>query len=440
MPSSTSRPTCLPVVCLISCCAVAAAAQAKNWPQWRGPTSNGISTETGIATEWSPMKNVLWKAPLPGQAGSTPVIWDDRIFLTSVDKDNLLLMCFSTEGKKLWQQTVGHGDRMVRGDEGNAASPSPLTDGKLVWAMMANGELGCYTVDGKEVWKLDLDEVYGPLSIAFGMTSTPVHDNDRLYLQLIHGDGDAKTDDARILCLNARTGAKNWIRKRVTGAYNENEHSYASPMLYDDGKLKLLITHGADFTIAYRLEDGQEFWRCGGLNPHDDPDRRYHPTLRFVASPAAVNGMVVIPTAKNGPIFAVRPDVPGDITDNPQAHLWKRMQNTPDVPSPLIHDGIVYLCRENGDLLCLDGKTGEQLYLARTHRMRHRASPVYADGKVYLSSRDGVISVVQAGRQFKLLARNKMEDSITSSPVISNGVLYLRTFGALWAIRELREK
>jgi outer membrane protein assembly factor BamB len=301
--------------------------------------------------------------------------------------------------------------------------------------MMADGALACYDFEGKEIWKLKLEERFGRFNIAFGMTSTPVLYEDRLLLQLIHGDGSARTQEALVAALNKLTGETLWRRDRVTQASNENEHSYASPVLYDDGKTAFLITHGADYTIAYDPADGNEVWRLGGLNPQNDPARPYHPTLRFVASPAAVPGMVVIPTAKNGPVFAVRPNFKGDITNSEEARLWIRPSNTPDVPSPLIHDGLVYLCRENGNLICLDAQTGEELYEERTSRDRHRASPVYADGKVYTTARDGKVSVVKAGRTFELLAQNDLGEPITASPAIANGTLYLRSFDALWAIR-----
>jgi outer membrane protein assembly factor BamB len=409
--------------------------KAGNWPQWRGPAGNGISTEKNLPTEWSRTKNVAWRVDLPGSAGATPAIWGDRIFLTSVDGDALVLLCLSTEGKPRWQQVVGEGNRIVNNGEGNMASPSPTTDGQHVWATMATGAIGCYTVAGKEVWKMNLQDRYGKYNIAFGMSSTPVLDDNRLYLQMIHGDGRASTQEAMVVCIEALTGEGIWKQDRVTLATRENEHSYASPIMYNDGKRKYLISHGADYTIAHRLDDGREIWRLGGLNPHDDPQTRYHPTLRFVASPAANEGMIVIPTAKDHPVFAIRGDLRGNLIASSRTLLWQRPK-TPDVPSPLIKDGLVYLCMaNNGNLYCIEAKTGKELYRKRTHVNLHRASPVYADGNIYLTSRDGIITVVKAGREFQLVAQNDMKESISASPAISNGTLYLRTFAALWAIR-----
>jgi outer membrane protein assembly factor BamB len=406
---------------------------AENWPQWRGPSSNGISSEKNIATRWSPTSNIAWKLALPGQGGATPCIWGGRIFVTAVADSRPVLICASTQGKKLWERTIA--DSRVGENQGKMAAPSPTTDGKHVWALFANGDLACFDIEGNPVWQASLRKRYGAISYGFGMTSTPVLAGNRLLVQLIHGDGRPNTQEAVVIGLDAATGEDVWKRERVTQASNENEHSYASPVLFDDGKRKVLITHGADYTIAYAPEDGREVWRLGGLNPRNDPRRRYHPTLRFVASPAAASGIIVAPTAKNGPVFAIRTGLDGDLTGDAQAHLWKRGSNTPDVPSPLIHGGLVYLCRENGNLICLDAETGEEVYQERTHRQTHWASPVFADGHIYLSARDGRVSVVKAGREFKLVAQNDLDDDLLASPAISDGTLYLRTFGALWAIR-----
>ena len=248
--------------------APAAVLTAENWPSWRGPTGNGVSNERNVPVEWSREENVAWRLPLPGAAGATPVVWGERIFLTSEVGEDLVLLCVSTRGRELWRQKVSTGSRTVRDDEGNYASPSPVTDGRHVWSMMGTGDLGCYTVEGEPVWKVDLQERYGEFNIQFGMASTPVLHAGRLYVQLIHGDGDASTHEAVVACLDAATGEGVWQSPRVTGAHTENEHSYASPILYNFGDLELLITHGADYTIAYRLENGEEVWRMGGLNPH----------------------------------------------------------------------------------------------------------------------------------------------------------------------------
>lgn len=415
---------------LLLALAIMRPAAAENWPQWRGARLDGISGETNLPTTWSKTDNVAWRLPMPGPAGASPVVWNDRIFVTSADGDELVLLCVSTAGEPLWRKVVDRGDTVVRNGEGNSASPSPCTDGIHVWATMTSGAIACYTVDGDKVWSFNLQDRYGKYKIQFGMTSTPVLDNGRLYLQLIHGEGNPNTREATVVALDAASGKEIWKQGRPSDARDECEHSYASPVLYRDGEREYLLTHGADYVVAHRLEDGSEIWRCGNLNPKGD----YNPTLRFVASPVAVPGTIVVPSAKRGPVFCIRPDVTGDITGREPAFFWKRPKGTPDVPSPLVYDGLVYLYDENGILTCVDAKTGEEFYQQRTSGGRHRASPVYADGKIYLAARSGVITVVRAGREFDILSQNDVGEEITASPAISDGRIYLRTFDALYAV------
>jgi outer membrane protein assembly factor BamB len=418
----------IPLVAVVLLFALLGGADASNWPQWRGVGFDGLSDETGTPVEWSATKNIAWRLALPGPAGATPVVWGDHIFLTSVDGQDLALIAADTKGHQLWAKAISTGNRSIRGDEGNFASPSPCSDGEHVWAMVGTGVLACYDFAGKESWKIDLQERFGRFGIQFGMASTPVLDGDRLYLQLIHSAG------SKVIALDKRTGEAIWQQRRPTDARDESEQSYASPIIYRDSQREMLLSHGGDYIIAHRLTDGAEIWRCGGLNPKG----RYNNTLRFIASPAAATDLIVVPSAKNGPVLALRPDGEGDITNVAAAHWWTQPQNTPDVPSPLIHDGLVYLCRENGELMVLDAKSGERCYNHRLHPDRYRASPLYADGKLYFASRDGTITVVKAGKQFEALATNAMGENMTASPVIANGTLYLRTFDALYAIRDTR--
>jgi outer membrane protein assembly factor BamB len=404
--------------------ALCQSAAAENWPQWRGPSYDGISKETNLPTKWSATKNIAWKLPLPGMGGATPAIWGERIFLTSQDGNDLVLMCVSTKGKVLWKRKLGTGNRIARGDEGNGASASPSTDGKHVYAFVGSGELGCFDFKGKQIWKIDTQERYGKFNIQYGMHSTPLLYGDRLYLQLIHSGG------AWVVAINKANGKDVWKVERKSDGHDECEHSYASPCIWRNGKEAYLVTHGNDYAIAHNLKDGSEIWRVGDLNPKD----RYNATLRFVASPVACSDLIIVPSAKNGPVVAVKPGARGMVKTGNRFEQWRMPSNTPDVPSPLVQGGLVYLCRENGVLLCLDARTGKKIYGERTHDQRHRASPVYADGKIYLTARDGIVTVVQAGRKFKILATNRLPDEMSASPAISGGRIYLRGFKALYAI------
>lgn len=412
----------------------AAVAAGENWPQWRGPRADGTSQEAKTPTSWSKTENIAWRLPLPGPAGSTPVVWDDRIYLTSAageSKEDLALLCIGTDGKVLWQQIVATGSKNVRNDEGNFASPSPATDGQHVWCLFGTGDLACYTKDGQPVWKLNVQDRYGQLKIQFGLASTPVLDRGRLYVQLIHGDMRSKEQEARVVCLDAATGSEIWQTGRPSDGTFECKHSYASPTIYRDNQREFLLTHGQDYIIAHDLADGRELWRCGDLNPKG----KYEPTLRFVASPLAVPGYIVVPTAKNYGVVCLKPDGRGDITDNPAHTRWKWTSSTPDVPSPLLVDGLLYFCRENGNLIVAEAGTGKEIYTQPTTRDRHRASPVFAGGNVYLTARSGVVTVVRAGRKFEVVAKNDLGEPTSASPVFSAGRLYLRTFDALYAIQ-----
>lgn len=413
--------------CLIPFSNFITKAQAEDWPRWRGPRNDGTSTETGLPASWSKTENIKWRVELPGPAPSTPIIWRDRIFLTATSGSSLVLMGLNTDGKILWQKTLGSGNYEIRQDESNAASPSPSTDGKYVWVKFGTGILACFDFEGNEIWRFDLQKRYQPFSMYHGMSSSPLLDGDRLYLQLLH------TNEQLVLALDKNTGREIWKHTRKTDATEESLHSYATPFLYRFGKQEFLLTHGSDYVVAHDLKDGRELWRCGGLNNKQN----YNPFFRFVASPVASSGLIVVPSAKNGPVLGLNPaNATGDITQNKSDYHWRLTENTPDVPSPLVHDGLVYLCRENGVLICLDAKTGEQYYLERTHNQRHRTSPVYADGKIYLMATDGVTTVVKAGKKFEKLAQNTIEERVSASLAPANGVIYLRSYKALYAIAQ----
>jgi outer membrane protein assembly factor BamB len=415
-------------------------ARADNWPQWRGPKNDGISTEHGLPAKWSKTLNVAWRTPLPGRAGATPCVWGDRIYLTSNEGDDLVVLCIAAEdGAIKWKRTVGSGNQDARAGEGNSASPSPSTDGEHVWVFFGTGILACYTVDGTEVWRLDANERFGTIDIQFGMTSTPVLDGDALYLQLIHGAMklDDQTRTGKVIKLDKKTGQTIWEVDRITAAQFECKHSYASPMLYRDGSREFLVAHGADCTTGHALDDGRELWRFGGLNgPTATNPKPHDQTFRFVASPGVVPGTIIVPTCKGGPTVALRvnDDLAGDCSDKAAVVHWINPL-TPDVSIPVIADGLVYLLHKDGKLQCVDLETGEDLYLKRTHTGQHRTSPLLADGRLTFGSNDGWVSVVKVGREFELLDSIDIGEAITASLVFVNGTLYVRSYEALYAIR-----
>ncbi|QDV24564.1 outer membrane protein assembly factor BamB family protein [Aureliella helgolandensis] len=421
---------------------------ADNWPQWRGTGSNGISTAESIPTHWSTTENVAWRSPLPGQGGATPAVWGKYLFVTSADGDDLVLIAIDTDsGKHLWQRKVTDGNQNARAGEGNSASASPSTDGEHVWVFFSRGDnftsaiLACYDYSGNEVWKFDVADRFGKIDIQFGMTSTPVLHEEALYLQLLHG-AMKRGDDTRtgkVVKLNKLTGETIWEVDRETIAVFECKHSYASPFLYSDGNQQFLIVHGADCTTGHALDDGRELWRLGGLNADNDPENKaYDLYFRFVSSPAFGQGKIVVPTCKNGPTFAinVNSELKGEVTGKESVVAWS-IQETPDVSIPLIVDDLVYLLHKDGKMQCIELETGSEVYHQRTHTVQHRSSPLYADGHIYFCGKDGVCTVLKAGRDFEIVAENDMAgETITASPIVANGTLYLRTYAGLYAIRK----
>jgi outer membrane protein assembly factor BamB len=414
------------LISLLTVCLLASPALAENWPQWRGPKNDGISNEKGLPIEWSDTKNMVWKLPMPGPGSSTPCVWGDRIFLTSADAaDNAVALCVGIDGKERWRKTLGSG-RVKAPDGGNIASASPTTDGKHVWFCFGTGHLVCFDHDGNEAWRFKVQDRYGRFSYGYGWHSSPVLHDGRLYVQLLN------QVDQHLVCLDAATGKEVWKLERKSDGRAECREVYASPFIWTGGSDARLIVHGDDYTTAHDLKDGHEIWRVGDLN---GKEAKYNPTFRFVASPVVTPELIVIPTAKGGPVVAVNPKAHGTVTAESEYTVWRKAKGTPDVPSPLVHGGLVYLVRESGSLQTWDAKTGEEKYAAqRLHPAKYRASPVLADDKLYVVAHDGAVSVVKAGPRFELLGENRMGDDMGASPAIANGRIYLRGFKNLYAI------
>lgn len=404
------------VLCVLLAVSTAA---ADDWPHWRGPKRDGVSAEKNLPTSWGPETNILWKLPLPGPAGSTPVVIGERIFLTSpsADGDKLLLLCAGRDGKLRWEKSVSTGLKGAK----NVASASPCADATRVWAYSGNGDLACFSNDGAEVWRANLQERHGRFKLGFGMTSTPLVHEGVLYVQLIHSGG------AWVVAVDAASGKALWTSKRDSDGVDECEHAYSS-IQFGAGTL---VSHGNDYTIGHDPKDGREIWRLGDLNPKE----KYNKTLRFVSSPLVTPELIVVPTAKNGAVVALDPAAKGKVDRQSAAHQkWRLDSGTPDVASPLLYDGLIYLSQNNGALTCLDAATGAVVYKERPDKDTHYASPAAGDGKIYLAGRGGTVSVVAAGRAYKLLAVNELKDPLDASPALSGGRLYLRGSAHLWAV------
>jgi outer membrane protein assembly factor BamB len=395
---------------------------AENWPQWRGPSLNGVSGETGVPFTWSTTENVTWKLALPAWSGSTPIIWGDRIFLNVAEGGNLYLWCVDRkDGTVLWKQFLSDGDNKQR--KQNMSSPSPVTDGRHVWIMTGTGILKGFDFDGKEIWARDIQKDYGPFGLNWGYASSPLLHEDALYVQVLHG---MKTDDpSYVMRLDKMTGKTLWRIERPTDAIRESPDSYTTPALLQyDGKTEIVIT-GGDCVTGHDPETGQELWRANGLNPLNDTN------YRIVASPV-VNGNIVYAPTRERPLLALRAGGRGDVTESHR--LWS-FDNGPDVPTPVTDGRYFYVVNDRGIMWALDAESGKEIWgQQRVTPGTYSSSPVLADGKIFVTSEDGVTTVVRAGEKFEILAENSLDDYSLSSPAISEGQIFMRTAGHLYCI------
>lgn len=402
---------------------------AENWPQWRGPKNDGHSSEKGLPSEFGPEKNLVWKFQTPGPGESTPCVWEDRIFFTCTSGEDVELLCVGTDGKERWRRPMSKtGKARTRSDGTTDASASCSCDGRHVWSFVGGtqgGRLTCHDLDGKLVWEKNLQD-YAKFNIQFGCHWTPVLHKDRLYIGILH------RETQQVVAFDKATGKEIWkvTRKSDSPRGVESPDVYASPFVWEKGDKALLVVHGNDYCTAHDLTDGSEVWRVTELNPK----ARYNRAWRAVSSPLVTPDLIVVPSCKRGVTVGIDPlTAKGEIGPGGTGESWRIPRNTPDVSSPLIVDGVLYLMGESGRLYAHDAKTGTQLYEEGITNMRHRANPVYADGKIYLAGRDGVVVVVKPGREFAKLAENKVPDTLYGSPAISGGKVYLRGYSQLWA-------
>jgi outer membrane protein assembly factor BamB len=395
---------------------------AENWPQWRGPGLNGVSTEKNLPVKWTTEENVVWKVAMPGFSGSTPIIWRDRIFLNVANGDVLEFWCLDkSKGEVLWKKQLGAGNVKMR--KQNMSSPSPVTDGRSVYVMTGTGILKGFDFSGKELWTREIQKDYGNFGLNWGYASSPLLFEDSLYVQVLHG---MKTDDpSYVMRIDKKTGKTLWKVDRPTSAIRESPDSYTTPALLRYGKSTEIVITGGDCVTGHDPETGQELWRANGLNP--DKNEFY----RIVASPIIFNEIIYAPTRVK-PLLALKAGGRGDVTSS---HLLWSTVNGPDVPTPVTDGKYFYIVNDRGIMWCLDAKTGAEVYgQQRIKTGAYSASPVLADGKVYVTNEDGLTTVVAAGPKFEVLAENPLNDYVLSSPAISDGRIYIRTTGHLYAI------
>ena len=395
---------------------------AGNWPQWRGPDLNGVSQEKNLPVKWSAEENVAWKLAVPDLSGSTPIIWNNHIFLNVAEADQLALWCVErAKGTVVWKRPLGGGNMKMR--KHNMSSPSPVTDGRTVYVMTGTGVLKGFDFAGKELWSRDIQKDYGAFGLNWGYASSPLLHEDALYVQVLHG---MNTDDpSYVLRIDKKTGRTVWKIERPTSAIRESPDSYTTPTLLRVGKTAELVVTGGDVVTGHDPSTGKELWRAAGLNPDNNP------SYRIVASPIAFDGIVYAPTRVK-PLLALRAGGRGDVS---KSHLVWSTNNGPDVPTPVTDGKYFYVVNDRGVMYCFDAKTGTELYgQQRIKPGTYSASPVLADGRLYATSEDGITTVVKAGPQFEVLSENSLGEYTLSSPAVSDGQLFIRTSKHLYAI------
>jgi outer membrane protein assembly factor BamB len=401
---------------------------AENWPQWRGPMLTGASGETNLPVKWSKTENIAWKLAMPELSGSTPIVWGDRIFLNVADGNEMFLWAVDrSKGTVLWKRLLDGGNRMMR--KQNMSTPSPVTDGTAVWVMTGTGILKAFDFGGKELWSRGIQQDYGRFGIQWGYGSSPLLFQDSLYVQVLHG---MNTDDpSYILRISKVNGRTIWRQERPTNARRESPDAYTTPAVLRYGNSTEIVISGADVVTGHDTNTGRELWRVEGLNPTDDP------SARVVASPIAVGGQVIA-AGRDRPILAIRAGARGNATGSHVA--WTFAAGT-DVPTPVTDGTYLYIVNDRGIVSCLDVKTGREIYTRKRLRSHtYSGSPVFADGRIYITDEGGVTSVIKAGPEFEVLAENDLDEYTLSSPAVSDGQIFIRTDAFLYAIGQRRAK
>ncbi len=390
-----------------------AATQADDWPEFRGPTGQGIVTAGKVPLEWNPDKNIAWKVEVPGSGWSSPVVVAERIYLTTaVPPENegqsvlsLRALCFdSRTGRLLWQREVFRPalDRVPRIHTKNSqASPTPIVAGDRLFVHFGHLGTACLTLQGEVLWR-NTDLTYQPVH---GNGGTPVLVDDLLVFSCDGGD------QAFVVALDAQTGKVAWRTER--GNKPAKKFSFSTPLVITVGKQKQVVSVGSGAVVAYEVRSGKEIWRV-----------RTH-GYSVIPRPVAGHGLVFICSGYDSPsLLAIRPDGTGDVTDSHVA--WSMKKGVPHTASLLLSGDELFMASDAGLASCLDARTGKVHWQERIPGA-YSASPILANDQVYFLSEEGLTTVVRAGPKFEVLARNDLKERTLASFAIGDGALFVRS-------------
>ena len=383
--------------------ALAGGAAAEDWPQWRGPRGDGTSCEANIPTAWAPNENIAWKVPVPGSGHSSPIVWQDRIFVASCREESKqrLLVCFDrATGCELWQQVVLESPLEDKHQLNSFASSTPATDGQLVYVTFLDQTemvVAAYDFAGRQRWLVRP----GGFSSKHGYCSCPVLFEDRV---IVNGDHDG---DAYLVALDKASGETRWKIDR------ENKtRSYVTPLIREIGGRTQMILSGSKCVASYDPHDGSRHWIIDG------------PTEQFVAS-VVYNGELLFLTAGFPELhmLAIRPDGSGNVTDTHIA--WRTKKGASYVPSPIAAGDYFLVVSDGGVASCFEAQTGERVWMERlgTH---YSSSLVSAGGLVYFTSDEGHTTIVRPGPKLDIVKENELGEYSYASPAISHGQLIFR--------------
>lgn len=383
------------------------------WPRWRGPQDSGSVDGGNYPADLLDKKSILWKIKLPGIGCSTPAVLNERIFVTGpIDGQNGVI-ALDWQGKEQWRTKLSP-EKKGKHRNGSAANSSPVTDGKNLFVYFKSGELAALDLAGKILWSTNLQERFAKDTLFWDIGTSPVLTERAVVATVMH------SGESFLAAFEKTTGELLWKVSRNYKTPVEGDHSYATPIVIErDGK-QVILVWGAEHLTMHSAETGEPFWSCGGFNP----DKKGYWVA--VASAVVSGEMAIVPYGRGAKIVGVKLTGNGDVTATNR--VWELDDLGSFVPSPAVHDGKVYVVRDEGEVVCLNSKTGETIWKDRfpKNRNKYYASPLIAGGKLYAPREDGLVFVADIREGFKLLTENDLGERIIASPVAVQGKLLIR--------------